>query len=103
VRPLHDRVGHERRVTLAAATSKHDGGAAREAARLAMPPAVLAGEALGPPDLLQVRRTHCVIRKKPHEVRERRRERELGEHSAAMIADSHLGSNRISRELSSNT
>jgi hypothetical protein len=96
VRPLHDRGGRKRRVTLAAATSKHDGGAVREAARLAMPPAVLAGEAVGPPDILHERRTRGVIREKPHEVRERRREREPGEHSTKTIADSHLGSNRIS-------
>jgi len=78
VRPLHDRVGRKRRVTLATATSKHDGRTVREAARLTMPPAVLADEAVGPPNLLQVRRTRRVIREKPHEVRERRREREVG-------------------------
>ena len=33
MRALHDRGGRKRRVTLAAATSKHDGGAVRETAR----------------------------------------------------------------------
>ena len=95
---LHDRVGCERRVTLTVATSKHDGGSVREAARLAMPTTVLAGEAFWPSDLLQVRRTRCVIREKPHEVRERRRERKIAEHNGEIIADSRLGSNRISTE-----
>lgn len=70
VRALHDRVGRQRRVTLAAATSKHNGGTVREAARLVMQTAVLADEAARPPDLFQVRRTSCVIRQKPHEVRQ---------------------------------
>jgi len=63
-----------------------------------MPTTVLAGEAFWPSDLLQVRRTRCVIREKPHEVRERRRERKIAEHNGEIIADSRLGSNRISTE-----
>lgn len=96
VRPLHNRVGHKRRVTFAAATSEHDGGAVREAARLALPPAETAREAFGPPHLLQMRRTRRVIREKPNEVRERRRERDRGGQSAKTVADSPLGINRIS-------
>jgi hypothetical protein len=61
-----------------------------------MPSAVLAGEAIGPPDLLQMRRARRVIGEKTHEIRERRWEREPGEHGAKTIADLLLGSNRIS-------
>ncbi|MEO6322976.1 MAG: hypothetical protein ABIR56_20050, partial [Polaromonas sp.] len=43
----------------------------------------------------------CVIRKKPYEVWQGCRECKLGDHNAEMIADSSLGSNRISMQSTS--
>ena len=70
VRALHDRAGRERCVTLAVATAKHHRSPVRETAWLTMPLAVLADKAFGPSDPLQVCGARCVIRKKPHEVRQ---------------------------------
>lgn len=66
---LHNSASSKRHVTFATAASKHDGRTVRESERFAMPLTMLTDEAVGPPDLLQVRSTRRIIREKPHEVR----------------------------------